>query len=146
MTYCDPHISAQFLAQLTPHFNKGPYCTYLGKVNWNIFYKLTLNFKSGHIPTEACYFSIKTPLNSLSVLREMHISRIVSFRLLKPCVAHPCPPLENTNLLEKRPLMFETIKIGGFWAHLPCAEGTFCPKMALEKSIKKWPQNFLKLF
>ena len=28
--------------------------------------------------------------------------------------------------------MFETIKIGGFWAHLPCAEGTFCPKMALE--------------
>ena len=40
--------------------------------------------------------------------------------------------LENTNLLEKRPFMFETIKIGGFWAHLPCAEGTFCPKMALE--------------
>ena len=44
----------------------------------------------------------------------------------------PYTPLENTNLLEKRPLMFETIKIGGFWAHLPCAEGTFCPKMALE--------------
>jgi len=27
--------------------------------------------------------------------------------------------------------MFETIKIGAFWAQLPCAEGTFCPKMAL---------------
>ena len=41
----------------------------------------------------------------------------------------PATPLENTNLLEIRALMFETIKIGGF---LPCAEGTFCPKMALE--------------